>query len=479
MQYEMTRRRGPRRRVAFIVVLALVLAVCSMVLAACGGSDSTSSSTEPASEANANETEPAATEEGEGGGESANSGEPIGIGGLEGEVTEGGADFTKGMKIAAEEINANGGVNGREIDLKIFKTGGSPQGSADAYQQAGADSSILGVFLGASGALTLRDQTERTKLAVIGADGNDGMDFPVTKYIFQNAAGGEYGTSALVYMDEHGQEYAKAFNRKFTGNSLKGKKMAIFYTEADWGQMVPIAMKEGCEQLGCEIVDEEEGGVADSVEALTPQLTKMKESGAEMYFIEGVNANVFKAAEQLGLDSLPVMSDQNLTVPALAEADGTSGEGVVFGGHKCRIFEELEELDKAPDPTVEWCKTYRAKFEKEFPGEPYAQYSIYGYDAVNTYAWAVEHLEEEGKEVNRETVAEAMQEMDGSLRTSHGLVKTSPESHRLTGTWEEAYVVLNYTIGKGGEAEYHLAPGADPAGSKAIGKHASLKASLE
>jgi hypothetical protein len=239
--------------------------------------------------------------------------------------------------------------------------------------------------------------------------------------------------------------------------------------------MVPIAMKEGCEELGCEIVDEEEGGVADSVEALTPQLTKMKESGAEMYFIEGVNPNVFKAAEQLGLDSLPVMSDQNLTVPALAEADGKSGEGVVFGGHKCRIFEELEPSD----PTVKWCEDYRTKFEKEFPNEPYAQYSIYGYDAVNTYAWAVEHLEEEGKEVNRETVAEAMQEMDGSLRTSHGLVKTSPESHRLTGTWEEAYVMLNYTIGKGGEAEYHLAPGADPKGSKAIGKHASLESTLE
>jgi branched-chain amino acid transport system substrate-binding protein len=479
VQDEMTRRRGPGRRVALFACIALVLAACSIALAACGGgsSSSSSSSSEPETE----ESSAPASEESseEGGSESSASGEPIGIAGLEGEVTEGGADFTKGMKIAETQINEKGGVNGRPIELKIIKTGGSPQGSSTAYEQAAGDSNILGVFLGASGALTVREQTERAKLPLIGADGNDSMDFPVSKYVFMNSAGGEYGTSGLVYMAEHGQEYAKAFGRKFTGDSLEGKKLAIFYTEADWGQMVPIAMKEGCEQLGCEIVDEEEGGVADSVEALTPQLTKMKESGAELYFIEGVNANVFKAVEQLGMDELPVISDQNLTVPALAEADGKSGEGVVFGGHKCRIFEELEGLDKTPDPTVEWCKTYRALFEKEFPSEPYAQYSIYGYDAVNTYAWAVEHLEEEGKEVSRESVAEAMQEMDGSLRTSHGLVKTSPESHRLTGTWEEAYVILNYTIGKGGEAEYHLAPGADPAGSKAIGKHVSLQKSLE
>jgi branched-chain amino acid transport system substrate-binding protein len=482
VQHKTTRGRGPKNRIAYVAFLVLLLGVASLALAACGSSSSSSSSsseeTAPA-ESETETTEPAEEESETKSSGSEASGEPIGIAGLEGEVTEGGADFSKGMKIATEQINSEGGVNGRPIDLKIIKTGGSPQGSATAYEQAAGESNILGVFLGASGALTLRDQSERTKLPLIGADGNDNMDFPVTPYIFQNAAGGEYGTSGLVYMDEHGAEYAKAFGRKWSGGTMKGKKLAIFYTEADWGQMVPIAMKEGCEQLGCEIVDEEEGGVADSVEALTPQLTKMKESGAEVYFIEGVNANVFKAVEQLGMDELPVVSDQNLTVPALAEADGKSGEGVVFGGHKCRIFEELEELDTTPDPTVEWCKTYRARFEKEFPGEPYAQYSIYGYDAVNTYAWAVNHLEEEEKEVTRESVAEAMQEMNGSLRTSHGLVKTSPESHRLTGTWEEAYVILNYTIGKGGEAEYHLAPGADPEGSKAIGKHVSLQKSLE
>ena len=42
---------------------------------------------------------------------------------------------------------------------------------------------------------------------------------------------------------------------------------------------------------------------ADSVEALIPQLTKMKESGAEIYYIEALNPNVFAAAEQLGMDS--------------------------------------------------------------------------------------------------------------------------------------------------------------------------------
>ena len=471
MQDEMTRRRGPIRRVALVACLALVLAACSIAVAACGGGSSSSSSTtsEPETEESAT---PASEESGkkEEGGESANSGEPIGIAGLEGEVTEGGSDFIKGMNIAVEELNAKGGINGRPVDLKIFKTGGTPQGASSAYQQAGAESAILGGFLGATGNLAIREQSERVKLPLIAASGNDKIDNPVTKYVFQNSAGGEYATSALVYMAEHGPEYAKAFGREWTGGiGVKGKKIAIFHTESDFGQQIPIALGEACEVLGCSIADDEEGSATESVEALTPQLTKMKESGAEIYYIEGLNPNAFAGAKQLGLDSKPIISDQNLTVPALAEATGTNGEGVVFGAHKCADIKEVS----AKDGTKKWCEEYRVKFEKYYPNEPYAQYSIYGNDAVNTIAWAVEHLEEEGKEVNREGVAEAMQEMNGSLRTSHGLVKTSPESHRLVGSWKEAYVDMVYSI-KGGKAVYELAPGADPEGAESIGLHAEL-----
>src|SRR5205085_5914824 len=94
----------------------------------------------------------------QGGGQTtAKSSEPIHLAGLEGEVAEGGPDFTKGMQIAADQINAAGGVEGRMIDVKITKTGGTPEGAASAYRSAGSDATILGSFLGASGALAIRD----------------------------------------------------------------------------------------------------------------------------------------------------------------------------------------------------------------------------------------------------------------------------------------------------------------------------------
>ena len=327
---------------------------------------------------------------------------------------------------------------------------------------------MIGAFLGATGSLAIRDQSERVKMTLIAASGNDKIDIPVTKYIFQNSAGKEYATSSLVYMNEHGPEYAKAFGREFTGTDLKGKKVAVLHYETDFSQQIPEAIEEGCEELGCEVVDVEEAGSADSVEAVTPQLTKMKSSGAEVFYIESLNPNALAAATQLGMNSKPIIAEQWLTVPPLAEAAGKNAEGVVFGGQKCRA----PELIPAGEEARKWCDEYIAEFERAYPGEPFALFSIYGNDAVHTYAWGVEHLEEAGEEVTRDGIAEALQEMDGTLRTSHGLPETSEESHRLTGTWKEAYVNMVIHVNGKGEPEYKLAPGENPEGANSIGPNA-------
>ena len=103
MNKETTRQRGPQRRVPVAIGLALVL-VLSVVIAACGGGGSSSGSTESETSSGGESTEA-----------SSGSTEPIVLAGLEGEVAEGGPDFMKGMEIGVEELNKEGGVNGREV----------------------------------------------------------------------------------------------------------------------------------------------------------------------------------------------------------------------------------------------------------------------------------------------------------------------------------------------------------------------------
>jgi branched-chain amino acid transport system substrate-binding protein len=406
-------------------LMALLLTV-ALVGAACGGDD----------------------DEGAGGGEPTEeaSTEPIVLAGLEGEVAEGGPDFTKGMQIAVDQINAEGGVEGRMIELKLSKTGGTPEGAATAYREAGGDQAVLGSFLGASGALAIRDLSETVKLPIITASGNDKVDRPAAPYVFNNAPTSELVTSSLRYAVE----------------KLGAKKVAAIHYETDFSSQIPDALRGGCERLGCEVVTIEKGSATSSVDALVPQLTKMRNANPDVYYIETLNPAAIAAARQLKLDK-PIIAEQWLTVPPLAQACAAACEGVVFGGHKCRA----PELIQADDPLKKHCDDYIAAFTQKFPNEPFALFSIYGHDAVRTYAEAARRVIEDGDELTRETLVKAMETFDGKdFLTAHGYIKTAADNHRLTGTWKEAYV--NFTVeADGTTVKWVLAPNADAAGAEA------------
>ena len=369
------------------------------------------------------------------------SGEPIVVAGLQGEVAEGGPDFMNGMQVAVNEINASGGVAGRPIELRLFETGGTPEGAATAYREAGNDSDVLGAFLGASGALAIRDQSETIGLPIITASGNDAIDIPVTTYVFSNSAGREYATSAISYAVE----------------KLGAQRIAAIHYGTDFSSQIPDAITGKCEELGCEIVAIEEAAADAPVDALIPQLTNMRNADPDVYYLEGLNPNVFAAARQLGIDA-PIVSEQWLAVPALRDACGENCEGVTFAIHKCNVPELLQEEDELR----QLCEDYRESYLAEF--DPWAGFSIYGRDAVYTYAAAVEALLEAGEEPTRDSIAAQMEQFDGSLLTTHGAIETSPESHRLTGTWTEGYIDVAIEM-EDGQPTWVLAPDADPEGS--------------
>jgi branched-chain amino acid transport system substrate-binding protein len=418
-----TARRG--LAVATSVVLA------AFALSACGGSDNESSTTSGGSA-------------GEGGAKKLSK--PVTLVGFEGPAAQGGPDFMNGMRLAVAQLNAKGGIGGQQVNLKIVKTGGTPQGAGTAYRSAAQDSSVMGSFIGAAGALAIKTLSERAKLPAIAASGNNSVQTPVTKYMFSNSFGPEYATSEISY----------------AMTNLDAKSFAILHYDTDFSSQIEAADKAKCEQAGCQITDVESASSTASVDQLTPQLTKMKASNPDAYYLEGLNPNAFKAARQLGMFNKPVLAENWLATPALVQACGANCVDVVASLHKCRIT-DLNQLD-ASDPLKPWCNDYIAAFKKQFPNLPFQLYSIYGHDAVMTYAAAIEKLLKAGKDVNRDNVVSEMENFKGDLFTSHGKVTSSPQNHRLTGTWTQGYVDQTFKV-KGSDVTYILAPKADPKGA--------------
>ena len=374
------------------------------------------------------------------------AGAPIAIAGLEGVAAQGGPDFMDGMKVATSVINKAGGVNGRMLSLKLFPTGGTAEGAASAYRAASGNKAVIGSFLGAAGGLAIAALSPTVKMAIITATGNDAIDRPIKKYVFSNSAGYEYATSSLVYAVK----------------KLGVKSVAAVHYDTDFSQQIGSALKNRCKTLGCKVTAVESASAGASVDQIIPQLTKMKDSGADAYYIESLNPNAMAAARQLGMFNKPVISEQWLTVPGLAIACAANCEGVVFGAHKCVDRAVLP----ASDPVVATCKAYVAQWDAYFNNKkPYSQFSIYGRDAVYTYAAAAKVVLDAGKPLTRDNVAAAMENFKkGQLVTTHGNIITTPKNHRLTGTWTEGYVDTVVTV-KNGVPTWTPAPKADLAGA--------------
>ena len=370
---------------------------------------------------------------------------PIQVAGLQGAVAQGGPDFMEGMKVAAWAINNAGGVDGRKIKLNIYPTGGTPEGAASAYRRAASNKNNLGAFLGAAGGLAVRALSSTVKMPFISASGNDAIDRPVTKYVFSNSAGAEYATSSVHY----------AFTK------LGARSFAVMHYDTDFSSQIESAIKNRCKQLGCKVTDVESASAGASVDQLIPQLTKMKNSNPDAYYIESLNVNAMAAARQLGMFDKPVIAEQWLTVPAVANACGANCEGVVFGAHKCVVRNLLPKTD----PVVKICLQYVKQWNAYHKGKvPYSQFSIYGRDAVYTYAFAVKKVLDAKKPLTRDNIVDAMEHLKGDLTTTHGRLFTTPKNHRLTGSWTEAYVDTTIKM-VDGKPTWVLAPKADIKGS--------------
>ena len=373
------------------------------------------------------------------------AGGTIGIAGIEGAAGEGGPDFMEGMQVAVDTINKAGGVNGRKIVLTLYKTGGTPEGAVAAYRQAAANKNNIGSFLGSGGSLAVRAVSATVKMPDISASGNDAVDRPITRYMFSNSGGAEYATASVVY----------AFTK------LHVRSVAVLHYGSDFSTQIESAIRSRCAQLGCKVTDVESGDPAASIDQLTPQLTKMKDSNPDAYYIEGLNPNGYAGAHQLGMFNKPVIAEQWLTVPGLAAACGVNCEGVVFGAHKC----VLRNVLPASDPIVAICKQYVKQWDAYFKGKiPYSQFSIYGRDAVYTFAYAAKKVLAAGKALTRENVTDALEHINGDLTTTHGQLYTSPSNHRLMGVWTEGYVDTTIKM-VGGKPTWVLAPKADIKGS--------------
>ena len=246
--------------------------------------------------------------------------EPIKIGFI-GPLTGDGATIGENIKVALEiardEINQEGGINGRQIEI-IFE-----DGKCDAKTAVNAANKLINIdkvsiIIGgtcSSETLAVAPLAEKSKVILFSPASTNPKIADAGDYIFR---------------DVPSDSFQGSFAAEYIKNNLKLNKAAVLKCLSDWCLGVGDAFKAKFKELGGNIVAEE--SFQQDARDLRSQLTKIKASNPEViYFVSYTEATIpgIKQAKELGIKALLFGADA-WSDPKIWQELGKIGDGAMY-----------------------------------------------------------------------------------------------------------------------------------------------------
>jgi branched-chain amino acid transport system substrate-binding protein len=261
-----------------------------------------------------------------------------------------------GAQLAADEINASGGINGKKIELFPLDDASKPNVALNAMQKLLNETKPI-VVLGpdwSGNTLAVAPLAKQNKIPQITSSKSRKITHDGNDFIFRVVATGPFIGQALV-------DYA--YKQGY-------RKMAILYTNSDYGVSGGQGAKAALAKYKLEPAAYETYNVGDN--DYTAQLLRIKNSGADVvidYSIQVEGAKSLRQMREMGI-KLPVFGGDAFITPDFAKLVGPEKmEGVIASS----AF-----IVSNPAPEVQGFVT---KYKQKFGVEPEDHAAPY-YDAV-------------------------------------------------------------------------------------------------
>lgn len=305
---------------------------------------------------------------------------------ISGQVAAYGSQSRDAMQMAVDEINAAGGVLGKQIELLVEDDENNPEKTVNAFVKLTSKDKIVGLVgaMTSKCTLAITEDAQAKKVVLITPTSTNDTVTDAGNYIFRSC----YNDSFQGQVDA-----------KFAWETLKAKKAAILYDITnDYSKGLTQNFTDKFKALGGSVVVSESYSSGDK--DFNAQLTKIKAAAPDVLFIPDYYNTVSLIAKQV--------RGQGITVPMLG-ADGwdeitnNAGDEVV-GSYYCNHYSP-----EADDTEV---KNFVANFRKKYKATPNALAAL-SYDAMVILAEAIKRA----GSVEPEKIRAAMTETDRKLVT--------------------------------------------------------------
>lgn len=274
---------------------------------------------------------------GGGGGDKATLDVGVAIG-LTGYLAGADTPFSKGVKLAADYLNKNGGIDGHKVQLYIRDMKSNAAAAVPVINQLLHQNHVTAQIGGSVSAATAAETPILSRASV-----------PIL------AASVLSGDTKWAYSTLQPVAKSNAVALGFAQSVLHAKKIAVLFSETPYGQSAGATLGKAAAAQGLQVVSSQ--GVSNGATDLTPQLSKAKSSGADVILdvLTGpVHIAEAKAASGMGL-GLPLILGQD-ALGILKQAT-QAYSNAYFTGSSAQLYPQLADAQ---------VKAANAKFQAQY-----------------------------------------------------------------------------------------------------------------
>jgi branched-chain amino acid transport system substrate-binding protein len=276
-------------------------------------------------------------------------------------------DLRDAMLMAADEINSQGGVNGRKIELLIEDSKTNPDEAKKAFERIENGNKKPLIYLSTHSSIgkALAPFAAKYQVVLVGANTSAPEFIEINKWVFRH----------FFTAEEEGKVARQMLS------DLKVQSLGILFVDDPYGNSVLAALEKNLGDNGVKVI---KSSFQKDVKGLTPQIEAMQ--GMQAIYIIGFTKHIAIAIRQLRQINylgiiLAASGGANPKITGMPLAEGVYIEAPI-------VY----------NPNYPFAKEFKKKFEAKYQ-KPFSHQAANGYDFVKIFAGLIE-----GQELSRQNI---------------------------------------------------------------------------
>ena len=317
------------------------------------------------------------------------------------------------LEMLTEELNANGGINGHQVEMIIYDDETDAEKTATLATRLIDRDEVLAVigstFTGGTMAIVDTMNSQETPLVSLSA----GIDIitPIEErfWVFKTP---QTEKEAVIEI----YEYMK----------VKGlKDIAIITDTSGFGAGGRNYLLSESEKYGMNILDDQTFSSGDT--SMQSQLTHIKGTAAEAVVVWATDkeSSIVASDMQALQMTIPLYASHGIANMAFIVNAGDAANGVIFPAGKLLIADQVP----ASDPQQEVLVAYKEDFESRYGAGTISTFGGHAYDAFGMIVKALENMDDSLDLVqSRAILRDEIEKVDNFIGTG-GVFTMSPQDH--------------------------------------------------